>query len=137
MENENEIERFDPSALMNGVRDRIKATFVSLIPDQHWGKLVQGEIDSFFSKKDGYNRERSSDFSLLIKSELEKYVKEKIVPPIMNQYFEQEWDGEKNEVKVGKVVEDIIIKNSGQILLTIIGSAMQNAINNAQNAQNF
>lgn len=31
-----EVEKFDPSKLMDGVRDRIKATFVALIPDDQW-----------------------------------------------------------------------------------------------------
>lgn len=43
-----QIEKFDPSTLMNGVRDRIKATFVSLIPDEQWEQLVRKEADSFF-----------------------------------------------------------------------------------------
>lgn len=29
----NAVEKFDPSTLMEGVRDRIKATFISMIPD--------------------------------------------------------------------------------------------------------
>ena len=32
---ENE-EKFDPSKLMQGVKDRIKATFAGLIPDEQW-----------------------------------------------------------------------------------------------------
>lgn len=35
---ENQVEKFDPSRLMEGVKDRIKATFVSLIPDTEWKK---------------------------------------------------------------------------------------------------
>ena len=36
MENEKAVEKFDPSKLMDGVKDRIKATFVALIPDTQW-----------------------------------------------------------------------------------------------------
>lgn len=43
----NQIEKFDPSKLMDGVRDRIKATFVSLIPDDAWEKMVEKEIYTF------------------------------------------------------------------------------------------
>ncbi len=46
----NEIEKFDPSTLMQGVKDRIKATFVSLIPDGQWETMVQKEIDTFFNE---------------------------------------------------------------------------------------
>ena len=43
----NQIEKFDPSRLMDGVRDRIKATFVSLIPDDAWDKMVEKELYIF------------------------------------------------------------------------------------------
>lgn len=45
---DNQIEKFDPSTLMQGVKDRIKSTFVSLIPDGQWDTMVQKEIDEFF-----------------------------------------------------------------------------------------
>lgn len=35
---------------MEGVKDRIKATFVSLIPDAQWDQLCKLEIDKFFQK---------------------------------------------------------------------------------------
>lgn len=49
-----EIQKFDPSTLMQGVKDRIKATFVSLIPDEQWDAMVQKEIDSFFDPNSTY-----------------------------------------------------------------------------------
>jgi len=48
---DNPIEKFDPSTLMQGVKDRIKATFVSLIPDAQWETMVQKEIDAFFEMR--------------------------------------------------------------------------------------
>ena len=41
------IEKFDPSKLMDGVKDRIKATFVSLIPDEAWDQMLEKEIYIF------------------------------------------------------------------------------------------
>lgn len=43
----NDIEKFDPSKLMDGVKDRIKATFVSLIPDEAWDQMLAKEIYIF------------------------------------------------------------------------------------------
>ena len=52
----NEVEKFDPSKLMDGVKDRIKATFVSLIPDEQWEQMVETESKKFFNiKYTGYN----------------------------------------------------------------------------------
>jgi len=44
------IEKFDPSTLMQGVKDQIKATFVSLIPEAQWIGLVEKEVDAFFNQ---------------------------------------------------------------------------------------
>ena len=48
---ENQIEKFDPSKLMDGVRDRIRATFVSLIPDDAWNSMVEKELYVFTTGK--------------------------------------------------------------------------------------
>ena len=48
---ENQIEKFDPSKLMDGVKDRIKATFVSLIPDDAWNSMVERELYVFTTGK--------------------------------------------------------------------------------------
>lgn len=48
---ENQIEKFDPSKLMDGVKDRIKATFVSLIPDDAWNSMVEKELYVFITGK--------------------------------------------------------------------------------------
>lgn len=44
---DNYMEKFDPSKLMEGVKDRIKSTFVSLIPDNLWETMVEREIYIF------------------------------------------------------------------------------------------
>jgi len=44
---DNQIEKFDPSKLMEGVKDRIKATFVSLIPDDAWEQMLEKELYVF------------------------------------------------------------------------------------------
>ncbi len=44
---DNNIEKFDPSKLMEGVKERIKATFVSLIPDEMWEQMLEKEIYVF------------------------------------------------------------------------------------------
>lgn len=63
------VQKFDPSTLMQGVKDRIKSEFVSLIPDEQWNEMVQKEINDFFKEKDtGYsNRTYASDFSILVR----------------------------------------------------------------------
>lgn len=51
MDNNQQVEKFDPSRLMEGVKDRIKSTFVSLIPDEMWNQMVEKEIYIFTTGK--------------------------------------------------------------------------------------
>lgn len=63
------IEKFDPSKLMDGVKERIKATFVSLIPDEMWEKMLEKEIYVFTtgrielkSKTDHNNKDENGNY---------------------------------------------------------------------------
>lgn len=47
MEENTQVQKFDPATLMQGVKDRIKATFVSLIPEEQWEEMVKKEVDKF------------------------------------------------------------------------------------------
>ena len=55
------IEKFDPSKLMDGVKDRIKSTFVSLIPDDAWEKMVEKEIYVFTTGRIELKSKRNYD----------------------------------------------------------------------------
>lgn len=55
------IEKFDPSKLMEGVKDRIKSTFVSLIPDDAWEKMVEKEIYVFTTGRIEYEQKCNYD----------------------------------------------------------------------------
>src|SRR4051812_12848305 len=93
------IEKFDPSKLMDGVRDRIKATFVSLIPDAQWEQLVKAEIDRFFESNRDYSyRERAtSDFQKVVMEVLSDITKEKVREALMDY---QAYGWENDHVKI-------------------------------------
>jgi hypothetical protein len=78
-----DLQKFDPATLMQGVRDRIKATFVSLIPDVQWEQLVQKEIDDFF--RPGFNRKETngSTFQDVCIQELTVMAREKLSELLM------------------------------------------------------
>ena len=67
MGEEKAVEKFDPATIMQSVKDKIKATFVSLIPDVQWEQMVKSEVDYLFKKKDGnYYSRQYSEFEALI-----------------------------------------------------------------------
>ena len=54
---DSQVEKFDPSKLMDGVKNRIKATFVSLIPDDAWDSMVEKELYIFTTGSITHHRE--------------------------------------------------------------------------------
>lgn len=122
-------EKFDPSALMEGVRDRIKSTFVSLIPDSHWDEMVKKVIDDWFTHKEqvSYSRIYVSEFEKFVYIQLEEYAKPIVQKKIL-EYQEFSWDNE-NHQKVNSMIEEMITKNAGKILTNIIGEKLQQIFN--------
>jgi len=114
---ENEVQKFDPSTLMQGVKDRIKATFVSLIPDEQWEQMVKKEVDDFFNTKDREynNRNRYSDFQAIVRTELEAEARKRLLDYISSPDFNTVWQGSGLPVAT-EFVKNMVVENSGAIL---------------------
>lgn len=115
---------------MQGVKDRIKATFVHLIPDEEWDKMVKNEIDAFFlqHKETSYNHPRVwSQFQRIVWEELEKALRPK-VKLALEDCKSFQWDG--NQLVIREIVQKMLIENSDRILASMIGQTVQSAINN-------
>lgn len=125
----NQIEKFDPSSLMQGVKDRIKATFVSLIPDDQWEKLCEKEVHSFFEdRKETYShREYKSDFQMTCRTVLNEIAKEKITEALKS-YDSSIWNN--NQLVINEELKKVLIANASEILISMIGSQVQAVINN-------
>ena len=82
-----EVQKFDPAQLMQGVRERVKATFVSLIPDEQWEQMIKKECDDFFTRNSRYSDyNAASPFSILCREELANYA----------SHTEKSWIAKKN-----------------------------------------
>lgn len=134
MEN-NQLEKFDPSSLMQGVRDRIKATFVSLIPDENWEKMIELEVDRFFKKSDkSYgNRYSASDFDVIVRQCLEEKSKEEIIKYLDENWVGKVWNSNANSYNASEKLEKIFIEKSGEIVAATFGSMINGAISTIVN----
>lgn len=126
-----EVEKFDPSKLMDGVKDRIKATFISLIPDDQWEIMVKKEIDKFFELRDTNNYSNSqdrwkSDFGNLVRNEVHEYCKNKLAEYLKQPEFNESWKG--NEARVSEYIKKFMIENSGELMMNMFGGLFQSAI---------
>jgi len=113
--------KYDPAKLMEMVRDRIRATYVSLIPDDQWTAMVKREVDLFFEEKNEttYGTTRSSRFKDVVFSELEKVAKEKVKEELA-KLSEGFWTGE-----VSPQVQKLWVDNMGAIVANVFGRAIQ------------
>jgi len=132
----NDVEKFDPSQLMQGVKDRIKAEFVGLIPEEQWQEMVKREVDIFFKERDrGYHsKNHQSDFGQLVHNLLRDEVTERINTYLKGEEFETVWTG-PGTATVSKAVKEIIIENSGEMLANMVGGMVSQGIQRA--AQNY
>lgn len=123
-----QLQKFDPSKLMDGVRERIKATFVSLIPDDQWEALCKREADEFFAEKSRQDYHRTiSDFQKICQEELVLASREKI-KAFLADYDSQLWtdDGVKLSDKLG----ELLISKAPEIFTATFGNMFQSAVTN-------
>lgn len=131
---ENKIEVFNPNTIMNNVRDKIKATFVDLIPDEHWEGMVNKEIDDFFKNREGYSTQREwrnmSDFQKICFESFEQETKSKI-QEMLKVYTATGW--ENNEPKISDELKKLLEDNAASIFTRTIGNMFQQAVSSMRN----
>jgi hypothetical protein len=124
-----EVEKFDPSTLMEGVKNRIKATFVSLIPDAQWEQMCQQQINQFTKRRPGQysNSEPTpSEFENLAYEILRDFSKERIEEGIKKY---QSANYGSYDAKINDLVQTMLIEKSSEIFAAMFGSMFQYAIN--------
>lgn len=140
-EEKKEIEKFDPSKMMDGVKDRIKATFVSLIPDDAWEGMIKGVQDSFFEKKkvntgtsyDPKWVEKPSEFEELALSLMREKAKETIMAflnsPEVNGMTV--WDDKSQDYRydLGDRMKELVVKHMPEIMSKMMELQIGNAFN--------
>lgn len=114
-----ELEAFDPSRLMEGVRERIRATFVSLIPEDRWAAMVKEVIDEFMHVKrdtkyhveklsNGYVASRHTEASVTAFQALVFEELVSVVRPVAKAVV-AEWSNMEYNQKTGRVEANAMI----------------------------
>lgn len=126
-----EIQKYDANVVMQGVKDKIKASFVSLIPDDKWDEMIQAEINRWLKVPDTNWGDKKSEFQKLVDDCMTEILREKVATLLKDKYVSEMW--ENGEPIVRKEIEEMITENSGKILLSIIGKMVQQTIDNMRN----
>jgi len=120
---------YDPAKIMDAVRDRIKAEFVSLIPEDAWKGLVDAEVKKFFEapREDHYSRGYPSDFQRTVWGCLEVEVKKRVKEYLDSPEWLEEWSNNGKPL-ASEAIKKVLIDNAPAVLANILGSAMQQTL---------
>lgn len=129
-----EVVKYNPDSIMQGVKDRIKATFVGMIPDEQWEAMIKKECDEFLNGKVdnswvSNNGRYMPEFKVIAQQELQNECKRRMAEYLSSPEFEIIWT-EHGRTTCSKTVEELIIKNSGAMLTNMFGNLFSEILYN-------
>jgi hypothetical protein len=132
-ENTTAVQPYDPARLMDAVRDRIKAEFVGLIPEDAWRQMVDAEIKRFFARttvQTNYGRDtetRPSPFESLVAEMMRERSKE-----LVRQALEAQWDNTTQE-HASPLLAECLAKYGQDIFAATFRGMFENALAGIRN----
>jgi hypothetical protein len=128
--------KFDLSKLTDKVQAKVQNTLAELIDDDTWKSLISNEIYKFCNDtvtKTGYGESQivHSKLGVIIVNELTTYFQEKVREMLNSPDWTGKWEHGPNGVSrtlAGNHIEQLVLKHSGQILNSVVGSMFQQVI---------
>lgn len=127
-----------PARIEDVVAERIKAQFVSLIPDDQFKNMVDRAIADF-TQRTGYKKDSPSELEKIIQRILHKHFAEQVEALLASEEYAPVWG---TPVQASQVVKDFLkdltpeiiqaqYASAYQILVTRIQTELRSAIANA------
>lgn len=130
-----EIAAFNPNQFQDKVRDRIRAAFVELIPEDQWNALVQKEIDAFLTTREervsGYSYEtrvvvRPSALRQAVWDVLAEEAKKRARVMLDSPEWQSMWNGEREVL--GESLAKFVEEAAPVLLKSMFTNAVQTAV---------
>lgn len=125
------IAPYDATKLMDAVRDRIKAEFVGMIPEEAWKQMVAAEVKKFFeqSQAPAYHDRQMlpSGFQKIVWEEMDKEIRARMKTFLSSEEWNCRWEGGTKK-DASEAVAKIVVEKSGEILSAILKGAIQSAV---------
>lgn len=125
--------------LADAIRDRVRSSIVSVIPDEQIDKLVKSEFDSFFKIPErphwSSDAGKGSPFQEAVKREIDVFVKEKVQAEVqdqLNAFTQATWD-DAGKSFVAQFVKEYAPYALEGVAAAMVTSAMNNLRNNPDN----
>lgn len=122
-------------AVQDKIRDRIRADFVELMPDDLWGKMVESVVSTFTSpEKDSYGREtgKPSPLAQLITKEIEALAQQSVQQELSR--LDANYWGQWGHKAANDAVMKMVTENMPDIMASIQNSMASMMVMNAVSA---
>lgn len=126
---------FDPKSLIDTVKERVKAVYVALIPDEAWQAMVKKEVDWFLNppvERDQYGNTVyrpavPGSLTALVRTALGEIAQQQI-----KEFFAQPaWKVEYNDAATGRIpsaIAALVDQHMPEILRSLFGNALANVL---------
>ena len=146
-----ELTKWDPAAIKKKIADHIKASYVDLIPPEAWTQLVESEVAEFTTDRreevlwNGHQRSGEfktipSPLKQIVREELTEFFKGHVKAELSKAEYAQVWDntrrafdGGNSNWGPGEAVKEIVRKLIPDMIESVFGSVVQNAIQTLKN----
>lgn len=126
------------TAVQDRIKEKIKAEFVELMPDDLWSGLVQSVVSDFISTKNQRGYDQEAPIKKLMREALETEAKQHIATQLSK--FTAEWDGYGNKIvtaSVKKIVEENFEELLKAVQLGMVEATVGTAINHIRQNINY
>lgn len=114
--------------LNDKIQEKMKETFIDLVPEDEWEALIQSAINKFIAHRPAGDKltPLETEVHAMLRENLREKVRAKI-SELANGW----WDG-TGEVQISNELEDLLKKAAPSMLTSIMASVAQNVFSNAQ-----
>jgi hypothetical protein len=109
-----------PMTIEQRVKEKIKTIIGEIIPEETWDKVAREATQSFLKE----------DLPKQVKAELAARYKTIIQEELNRPEWQPQWEGAR--AGTSEMVEEIIKKSAGDVLVSLFGGAVQQIVYNIQ-----
>lgn len=127
-----DIEKFDPAAAVNAIRDKIRGAMLEIIPNEQWNALIEAEMHAFMNdttKRDqwGHTQEQKAGYKAIVRALLEEEFKARVKAMLGSSEWSGQWNNHGRQ-EAGDIIKKYVQEHTGEILNAWIGQAIQSVV---------
>ena len=128
-----DMQVFDPRSLQDKVIERIRSSFLELIPEDAWDELVGRELEKFFqtTKKTGYGASgvNPPEIEQMIHGALKSLIAERLAKDMAaDGWFDTNYA--TNDQPVGERMTEALREIAPDLIAALMGSIMRESVQN-------